>query len=156
MPPGAAASAASEAGAAVADLDDVMSRWPRLVAALAGRDRRLAAVFERARPVALRGDLLELEVDGGTFEARTALIQSAAQAAFGQVAPHVLGRRLRPVVRAGATLRAPAVVDASVRDHPTVRRVAEATGGHLVHVERQPTAVPLPVVAPPDDEPLAS
>ena len=123
--------------AAVTDLDDVAQRWPRLVEALAAREARLAAVLRRARPVALRGDVLELEVDGGTFEARTALIQSRAQAAFGQVAPRVLGRRVRPVVRAGASMAPVAVVDAAVRELPIVRRVAEFTGGHLVHVERQ-------------------
>ncbi|MGE0192826.1 MAG: DNA polymerase III subunit gamma/tau [Planctomycetota bacterium] len=134
--PDAGPSGVDEVVAAVSDLEDVARRWPRLVEALSAREARLAAVLRRARPVALRGDVLELEVDGGTYEARTALIQSRAQAAFGQVAPRVLGRRVRPVVRAEATPALVAVVDAAVRDLPAVRRVAEFTGGHLVHVER--------------------
>ncbi len=134
-------SALDDVTAAVLDLDGIAERWPRFLDALAARDAKLAAALDGARPVALRGDVLELEFEGGTAsssEARTALIRGSAQVAFGQVAPKVLGRRVRPVVRASVEAPVTHVVDASARELPVVRRVAEFTGGHVVHVERAP------------------
>jgi hypothetical protein len=129
---------AAEAPGAQASL--VAERWEAIVAAAARRDVLLGEALKRSRPAGLRGGRLVLRVPRGDALARSTLERRESVLAFRLSLREAAQVDLVPLVELHEAAPAPAPgagpSEASLREHPAARAVAERTGGRLLGVRR--------------------
>jgi hypothetical protein len=117
------------------ELAQVRAGWEAFVDLAGRRDARLRDALRRAQPTALAEGRLSLAVTRSDVMARSTLERREMQQAFRLAAREAFGQELAPVVELAA--EAPSRGDAQLREHPEVRRIAEATGGRVLQVERE-------------------
>ncbi len=141
---GAAASARPAVARGPLDLERVQSRWADLTQSGAVRSPVLGRVLGAVRPVALEGTTLLVALpvteaaEPGGGEARGTLQRREVHLALSQITKAVFGEALRVKIfesEDGPTSMDP--IAHELRDHPEVQRIAEVTGGRLLHVQRR-------------------
>jgi DNA polymerase-3 subunit gamma/tau len=135
--PRAGAPVAAAPGAAGVGLAEVRAAWEAFVELASRRDARLRDALRRAQPTAVAEGRLSLAVARGDVMARSTLERREMQQAFRLAAREAFGCELAPSLELAA--EAPQRGDALLREHPEVRRIAEATGGRVLQVERDAT-----------------
>jgi DNA polymerase III subunit gamma/tau len=128
------APAAADAGPT---LDLVRERWDAFAEVAGRRDVRLRDALRRATLTGVADGRMRLALQRSDAMARATLERPEMVRAFRQAAREVLGAELAPAVETLADGAAGPRVDATLREHPDVRRVAEATGGRVLSVERE-------------------